>query len=445
MSELKPGTVLKSRYEVDKSLAEGGMSRVYLGHPLMGAALVVIKELRDPGSDAERAEDLKLFESEYTILRMLDHPSLPLVIDFFEEGGRHYLVEEYVPGETLQDRLEAKGRFPPLEAAQLTLSLLEVFDYLHKRRIVYRDLKPSNVLLARDGRVRLIDFGAARIWREGALRDTIPLGTPGFAPPEQYGKKQTDERSDIYSVGAMLHFMLTGDDPQQRGPWSFASPHTLDPTVPEPLAHVAMRALDLDPAQRFPTAMAMYDAIAQLHLNRGGDAPLRLVNLRRRLRFTRPQDYYRVLETLGMGLFGAVFFAVSVPAWFANVPLPHPLVGLGVTAYAVIHPYTSWKRLRDLTVEIYAEGLRIETPDQRIDLLYFDIVKLEVHAQGSKTSTGADIYTRSEQHHLDGVWPGFTEVVNIIIEESQLTENKMGLPWLGQFVEFPDRTYERTV
>lgn len=445
-TELRPDTILHGRYQIDRRYAKGGMSTIYLGHPLQGAALVIIKELDEPASDTDREEDLQQFEAEYRILRSLEHPGLPLAIDFFEEGGRHYIVEEFVPGDTIKERLEAVGAFLPTEAAGITLALLDVLEYLHQRRIIYRDVTASNVLLARDGRVRLIDFGAARYWRENAERDTLLLGTPGYTPPEQWGSAQTDERSDIYSVGALLHFMLTGDDPQLRPPWTFSPPHDIRPEIPQAISALTMRSLAHDPQERFANVSAMREALIHLGLRdpRTGAHPRTLLNLRRRLCFKHSRDYYRVLETLSMSAFGIFFFAVSVPAWFANVPLPHPLVGMWLTAYAFMHPYNNWKRFRNLTVEIYEEGLRVSSDEGTRDILFDDVVKLKLNTPGVVTAHSADIYARTHHLRLDGVWPGFTDVVSATIDGAGLVERTPGVPWIFQ-VELNEKIYERAL
>lgn len=445
MTELSPGTVLNQKFAVNRLIAEGGMSKIYLGHPLQGAALVAIKELRESASSADQVEDLHQFHAEFRILQSLRHPSLPRALEFFEENGRHYLVEEYVPGETLEARIQSSGRLSSSDAVALALSLLDVLEYLHKRRIIYRDLKPSNIVLGRDNNVRLIDFGAARVWREGAPRDTVPLGTPGFASPEHYGRAQTDARSDIYSIGALLHYMLTGQDPQEGQPWTFEPPHEIAENIPITLGKITMMALEVDPERRFQHVAAMRTALRDLGLTNGrlGIGATRLTTLRRRLQYAQPQDYYRVLETLGVGLFGMFFFAVSIPAWFANVPLPHPLVGMWLTAYAFVHPYTNWKRFRSLQVEIFAEGIRITNEDGVHDMLWQDVQKLKLTTPGVVTAHSADVYLQNNvQIHFDGVWPGFKEVKDAIIDGANLKERPPGVPWIYH-VDMNEKIYER--
>lgn len=425
------------------------MSCLYMAHPLHGAGLVAVKQLKESADPAEYPEDLRQFEAEYRILLALDHPSLPRVLEFFEENGRHYLIEEYVPGETLEERITRQGRLEPAEAVQVALSLLDVLDYLHQRRIIYRDLKPSNILHTPTGALRLVDFGAARVYREGAAHDTVPLGTPGFASPEHYGRAQTDERSDLYCVGAVLHYMLTGQDPARAQPWTFAPPHEVVPEVLPSLGEVTLTALSLDPRQRYQTVEEARSALHSLALTPTDGAsidrlPRRLITLRHRLQYPHRQDYYRVLETLGIGLFGVFFFAVSIPAWFAHVPLPHPLVGAWLTAYAFLHPYSNWKRYRSMVVEIYHEGFRVDTGDATHEVYWADVIRLRLATPGVVSARSAEVFTRSTRVYLDGVWPGFAEVVQEIIRGAGLVERAVHTPWQSH-VDPSERIYERAL
>ena len=261
------------RYCVDGLIAEGGMSRLYVGHPTEGAGRVAIKQLDVPASP----EDLLQFRREYEILHDLDHAGIARALDFVEEGGRHYLVEEFVPGETLDARVQRLGRLPCMDAVRIMVQVLRVLEHLHQHDIVYRDLKPQNVILqprpSEDGEelpadvlpftVRLVDFGAARRWRHGALADTVPLGTPGFAAPEQYGKAQSTQRSDVYGAGVLLHVLLTGRHPDPSGTGTFTDPHLLVPDIPPALGQVVLHAVELDPLRRFRNAATMRRAILE--------------------------------------------------------------------------------------------------------------------------------------------------------------------------------------
>lgn len=189
------------------------------------------------------------------MLANLDHPGLTAVTDFFFEVGNWYLVMDFVVGETLGDRLDRSPnrRLSLRETLGITRQLCTVLDYLHDQHppVVFRDLKPGNVMLTPDDKVKLIDFGIARFFKPGRSRDTVNLGTPGYAAPEQYGGKgQTDPRSDIYSLGVLLHEMLTGYDPQST-PFNLPRPRSLAPAIPPAVEQVILRATQSDPAARY--------------------------------------------------------------------------------------------------------------------------------------------------------------------------------------------------
>ena len=273
MKELECGRVLRGRYCVERLVARGGMGRLYQGYPVGGAGRVAIKELDATGTLSP--EDVAQFKREHELLRNLSHPGLARVLDFFEEGGCHYLVEEFVPGSTLEEHLETVGRLPCDEAVSVIEQVLFVLEYLHAQGIVYRDLKPHNLIMQprpSDGEerpsvfpfmVRLVDFGAARRWRSGAVSDTVPMGTPGFAAPEQYGTAQSDGRTDLYSAGVLLHYALTGTPPDPTQGWGFKPPHDLVPTVPVALGQVVLQAVEVDRDRRFQDSAAMRKAILQ--------------------------------------------------------------------------------------------------------------------------------------------------------------------------------------
>jgi serine/threonine protein kinase len=223
----------------------------------------MLNTLADP---AERTLALRQFEQEARILATLEHPNLPRIIDYFSEHGRQYLVMEFIEGQTLEEILESQPSF--LSEAMVidwALQLCNVLDYLHAHvpPIIFRDLKPSNVMLDVNGRVKLIDFGIARVFQPGKAHDTSALGTPGYAPPEQYGKGQTDARSDIYALGATLYHLLTRYNPSQSF-FNLPPIRSINPNVSEAFEQVITKALSLDPAQRWQSAKEMGLALRDL-------------------------------------------------------------------------------------------------------------------------------------------------------------------------------------
>lgn len=222
--------LLRGRYRLLGQVGEGGMGKVYRAEDThLGNRLVAIKEMSARGlSPQEYAEATQGFQREALLLAQLNHPNLPHIYEQFSEGARWYLVMDFIDGETLEERLAKApgGRLPVQEVLQLGIQLATVLSYLHTRQppIIFRDLKPANIMLARDGRLYLIDFGIARLFKPGQSKDTIPFGSSGYAAPEQYGWAQTTPQADMYSLGATLHHMLSGHDPSQS-PFVFAPLH----------------------------------------------------------------------------------------------------------------------------------------------------------------------------------------------------------------------------
>src|SRR5215469_12695691 len=224
---LVPKYLLRQRYLIVRRVGQGGMGAVYEAQDTqLGNRLVAVKEMSQSGlKPDELLEASSTFKREAHMLASLQHPNLPSIYDHFSENGRWYLVVSFIEGETLEEYLSrAKGlNLPIQEVLDIGIQLCTVLDYLHTRQppIIFRDLKPANVMRTHDGHLYLIDFGIARHFKPGQVKDTVALGSPGYAAPEQYGKTQTGAHSDIYSLGAMLHQLLSGSDPSQN-PFTFA-------------------------------------------------------------------------------------------------------------------------------------------------------------------------------------------------------------------------------
>jgi serine/threonine-protein kinase len=242
---LEAGTVLQGRYQVARLLGGGGMGMVYLAHDQrLANRPCAIKEMVDHFIDqAQRIEANEYFAREADTLAQLKHQAIPAITDRFELANRHYLVMEYVEGRNLEEELAARGEpLPEGLVIDIARQLCDVLAYLHGLvpPIIYRDMKPSNVMLNSNGRVVLVDFGIARLFK--AARKGTMIGTLGFAPPEQY-QGLVDPRSDIYSLGATLHYVLTGRDPEKFPPFSFPPVRDLRPAVSSNLAGAIDAAL----------------------------------------------------------------------------------------------------------------------------------------------------------------------------------------------------------
>lgn len=275
---MQPGVILQGRYVIEGTLGIGGMSVVYRGRDLRFKDVVrpcAIKEMYQSAPDSNtRLLNLKNFEREAGLLATLQHPAIPKVFDFFEENGRVYLILELIQGKDLETVLdEAKGPLPEERVARWAVQLCEVLSYLHNQQpepIIFRDMKPSNVMVTPEDRIILIDFGIARSLVR--TRGTV-IGTEGYSPPEQY-KGIAEPQSDLYALGATLHHLLTASDPRTETPFTFHERplRQLNPQISPELAAVVEKALSYDVKTRWASADEMRLALLQtptLHSGQG--------------------------------------------------------------------------------------------------------------------------------------------------------------------------------
>lgn len=267
-SSLQPGQVLQSRYRILGIIGMGGMGAVYQARDLHFPTvpkLVAVKEMINMAQDQQlRESTMRNFERESEILATLSHPAVPQIYDFFSFGDRAYLVMEYIQGKDLEAILNSTESFLPVEQIrQWGVQICDVLSYLHSHEpepIVFRDMKPSNVMIDHHRRVRLIDFGIAKTFQLG--QPGTMIGTDGYAAPEQY-KGMASPTADIYSLGASMHHLLTRRDPRLEPPFSFQKRpiQEINPNVPEPLAAVINRALNYNPEERYASAEAMKQSL----------------------------------------------------------------------------------------------------------------------------------------------------------------------------------------
>lgn len=259
---LSPQSTLQQRYIIAGQAGRGGMGAVYVATDTRVAhRRVAIKEMSQANlSEEDLPEATARFQQEAMMLGSLSHPNLPRIYDAFSENGRSYLVMDYIEGKTLFQILkEAHGQ--PLPVGQVLLyarQICDVLSYLHQHNppIIFRDVKPTNIMITGNGHVYLIDFGIARFFKEGQQQDTVLLGSPGYAPPEQHGTAQTSPRSDIYGLGATLHYCLTGRDPYYAADrFSFPPARSYNPQIPQELDQLLQRMLAHDEHARPASAL----------------------------------------------------------------------------------------------------------------------------------------------------------------------------------------------
>ncbi|OXM82444.1 hypothetical protein CF651_30940 [Paenibacillus rigui] len=252
LTGLQVHEVLGGRYRIVSKLGSGGMGTVYLAEDLrLPGKRWAVKESRMEGEESAAAS------AEADMLIRLQHPNLPEIVDYYPANaqGYRYLIMDYIEGETLQQRFERQGRrMPASQLISYVVQLCDLFHYLHTRRpepVVYRDLKPSNLMIDLQEQIRLIDFGIARSFKAGQAMDTVPIGTVGFAAPEQFAGRQTDTRTDLYSLGALMYFVLSGGQYYHAARKPLGE---LDTSLPASLTGLVGKLLQAEPAARCQSA-----------------------------------------------------------------------------------------------------------------------------------------------------------------------------------------------
>lgn len=254
------GYMLHQRYRLLHAVGQGGMGAVYVAQDTqLGDRLVAVKEMSMSRlTPQEVLLAVEQFRREAHLLARLHHSNLPVIYEHFSENDRWYLVMSFIEGQNLQAALDATpGRkFPVKEVVRIGIELCDVLEYLHTHtpQIIFRDLKPLNIMLTPKGHICLIDFGIARHFKQEQTKDTAHYYSVGYAPPEQYGQSQTSPLSDIYSLGATLHQMLSGHNPANK-PFQFANLQLVDPTIPVSLARLITQMLEMNEQAR-PASVA---------------------------------------------------------------------------------------------------------------------------------------------------------------------------------------------
>ena len=269
---LRPGTLLQDRYQILDTLGVGGFSSVYRARDMRFPAVTKLRAVKEmvlfTADPKLREQTVLSFKREASMLAVLNHPAIPDISDYFIEGNRSYLVLDLIDGKNLQNWLEDSNTLiDEQRALDWALQICEALVHLHGQKphpIIFRDLKPSNIMLDLENQIRLIDFGIAKLFEADQDRGTM-IGTEGYTPPEQYRGEATPA-VDIYAFGATLHHLMTRQDPRQETPFTFKERpiRHANPNISIAFEAVVNRCLAYDPKDRFPDAMALNEVLLML-------------------------------------------------------------------------------------------------------------------------------------------------------------------------------------
>ena len=259
---LEIGSIVDGKYKILNKIGQGGMSVVYLAMNERANKQWAIKEVRKDGTkDYEVVKQGLIAETD--ILKRLNHPHLPSIIDVIDCDDTFLIVMDYIEGRTLDYWLKKEGAQPQERVVEWAKQICDVLGYVHSRKppIIYRDLKPSNVMLKPDGKIMIIDFGTAREFKEQSIEDTKCLGTQGYAAPEQYGGHgQTDARTDIYNLGATMYHLLTGHNPSLP-PYEMYPIRQWNPSLSSGLEEIVTKCTQRNPNDRYQSCAELMYAL----------------------------------------------------------------------------------------------------------------------------------------------------------------------------------------
>ncbi len=304
------GDVIDGKFEILSLVGKGGMSRVWLARDRRLNKLWAVKEIGRTARDASNEVVVQSLIAEANLMKRLDHPMLPRVVDIIEDVGTIFVVMDYIEGASLRQVLRDTGR--PMDEANVIdwgIQLCEVLEYLHSRNppIIYRDMKPDNIMLREDGTIRLIDFGIAREYKQGKSSDTRVLGTRGYAAPEQFSyEAQTDARTDVYSLGVTLYVLVTGRVASKETYWQPI--RQINPALSEGLEHIISKATRANPADRYQTAADMRCDLENYEKLTAGYRSALMQKLRR---FNVLRAGAACLAVAGVACLGASFYLKS--------------------------------------------------------------------------------------------------------------------------------------
>ena len=258
------GTLIEGKYEILKLIGKGGMSEVYLAMDKNLNKQWAVKEIKKRSHDKNNDIVVQSAIAEANLMKKLDHPCLPRIVDIIDKVDVIYVVMDYIEGEPLSKVIEKNGAQPQASVIEWAQELASVLEYLHMQDppIIYRDMKPANIMLQPNGNIKLIDFGIAREYKTQSISDTVSLGTKGYAAPEQFGGKgQTDARTDIYCLGVTLYHLITGKNPCEP-PYELYPIRYWNPNLSAGLESIILKCTQLNPEDRYSSCAELLYALS---------------------------------------------------------------------------------------------------------------------------------------------------------------------------------------
>ena len=434
------GTIIDGKYQILKEIGRGGMSVVYLAMDTHLNKQWAVKEIRKRGNGKNDEIVVNSLLAEANMMKRLDHPALPRIVDIIDNGITIYVVMDYIEGESLDKIINEFGAQPEEKVVEWGMQIADALSYLHGQKppIIYRDMKPANVMLKPEGNIKIIDFGIAREYKEQNLADTTVLGTKGYAPPEQYSG-QTDPRSDIYALGMTMHHLLTGVDP--RNGEAYAPVRQWNPEVSEGLEIIIDKCVQPAAENRYQNCTDLiYDLEHPDLITRG----FKKKQKRKLWAFILAFFMSGVMAVTGLAL-NLTATALNLADYESNINQSNP-----DNYYAAIDIYPDRVEAYDLLVNYYKEhegtednikklGNTIQAnvtsaADSDFAKLYYDMGKLYFAQYGDTSLKNAAVYskpffekavTNSGNFDKKEVASCYYSICNFMTRNSKTSENSL--------------------
>lgn len=253
---IKEGTVIDGKYALIKHIAKGGACDVYLAQEISSGIYYAAKIVLKSNADHKIDISLEIARQEIQMLQNLRHPAIPQISGVIENENYVCVIQEYIEGKNLNALVDQFGPYPADYVVSLSKQICAFLAYIHSFHppYIYRDMKPANIILQPSGYIKVMDFGIMRTYKPGKMKDTVALGTRGYAAPEQYGTAQADPRTDIFGLGVTMYFLLTGDDPRNPNFNGMKPIRALNPSIPKGMEYIIEKCTRIDPNQRYQSA-----------------------------------------------------------------------------------------------------------------------------------------------------------------------------------------------